>query len=394
MPNTLRALTNRMICTEIMSRLPDLRALHRVIWVNSFFYDEAETRSFLEAYLLPVADGCQQRPPPALASFAPDEQSTLLEVVKYDKQVRYLANKYIHTAPPQPWWQEAMTQERLARAFVPFRIMYTMFHILHTHDDPSSSSTTEGYQGNRRNKLLLDRAIPERDFADMATIESWLKRECRSGTSLPNPDYLNRLISILTPSLLTPVLEHFSLVAWPFDACPQHHPRPVMDRRCPAYDEFVLTAGLGHRLRLLRGQGFRYAAHLRWVQAHARHGAAYTLCRYVLLDIGFWPIGPLLEHSQYAGLQDRRDVAGGRTNVAIGTNRTRLQIYLLAMNQQANRIIMISASAGTYCALTFFSDSHACGLLMPAAGYQKGLLGELRASISTYRAQESAHTGA
>ncbi|KAK8053013.1 hypothetical protein PG996_012314 [Apiospora saccharicola] len=89
MPNTLRALTNRMICAEIMSRLPDLKALHRVIQVNSFFYDV----------------------------FKNDEERIKLKIVidhmdleafrlaKYDKQVRYLAKRYLATEPPQPAWR-------------------------------------------------------------------------------------------------------------------------------------------------------------------------------------------------------------------------------------------------------------------------------------------------
>lgn len=218
MPNTLRALTNRMICTEIMSHLPDLQALHRVTQVNTFFYDvfkndeerikvqvcidqmdletfryavvaskckdvaiydEAETQTFLEAYLLPRPDG-YKAPPPARTSFAPNEQYTLVEVVKYDKQVRYLANKYAETEPPKPWEQNPMTKERLMKAFLLFRIMYTMFPILHTHDNPF---TSKGYQGNKRNRSCLARALPENDFADMLIIESWLKRQCKPSTS-------------------------------------------------------------------------------------------------------------------------------------------------------------------------------------------------------------------
>ncbi|KAK8131674.1 hypothetical protein PG984_008112 [Apiospora sp. TS-2023a] len=191
MPNTLRALTNRMICAEIMSRLPDLKALHRVIQVNSFFYDvfkndeeriklqividhmdletfrlaviaskckdvaiydEAETRIFLETYLLPSPDDVWKKPPPARTSFAPDEQSTLVEVVKYDKQVRYLAKRYLATELPPPawrWWREPMTKERLMKAFMLFRIMYTMFPILHTRDNPSPLVVRGGRPGQQ-----------------------------------------------------------------------------------------------------------------------------------------------------------------------------------------------------------------------------------------------------
>lgn len=49
-----------------------------------------------------------------------------------------------------------------------------------------------------------------------------------------------------------------------------------MDGPCAAYGEFVMTAGLGHLIRILRGQGFRYSEHLAWVQAHGDHGAVAT----------------------------------------------------------------------------------------------------------------------
>ncbi|KAK8053014.1 hypothetical protein PG996_012315 [Apiospora saccharicola] len=187
-----------------------------------------------------------------------------------------------------------MTKERLMKAFMLFRIMCTMFPILHTHDNPSSPLSSKGDdQGNKRNRLLLARATPMHDFADMLDIESWLKRQGK------------------------PIIEHFfKLVTLPFDDCPKHNGKPAMQGKCNAYDEFIMTAGLGHLIRILRGQGFRYVEHLDWVQTHddkarrqpprtpgsARPGRRFfprPSAGYVRRRVSD-PIEPLVKHSQIA----------------------------------------------------------------------------------------------
>ncbi|KAK8068821.1 hypothetical protein PG994_005437 [Apiospora phragmitis] len=119
--------------------------------------------------------------------------------------------------------------------------MYTLFPLLYTYDDDDPAASKD-YRGNWRNESRLVRAILRRDFDDMLVVQAWLKGQCKLGNSSP----------------------------WPFDHCAKH------DTNCRSYDEFVMTAGLGHLIRILHGQAFDYVEHLEWVQTHKYHSGVAT----------------------------------------------------------------------------------------------------------------------
>ncbi|KAK8045512.1 hypothetical protein PG993_005536 [Apiospora rasikravindrae] len=181
MPNTLCVLKNRMLCTEIPSRLPDFRVLHRVIRTNTFshnifkndeerirlqiiiyeigtsrssttppsrpeckdvpIYDEPEAHQFLERHLPPPRDEVRT----ASAPLQKEERLTWLEVAKYDGQARHLADRYVETRPA---------------GFAPY--------------------TPDGYLGNRRNQSRALCATPRSDVADMIIVGGWLKHHCKT----------------------------------------------------------------------------------------------------------------------------------------------------------------------------------------------------------------------
>ncbi|KAK8013929.1 hypothetical protein PG990_007225 [Apiospora arundinis] len=335
------ALSSRMICYMIMAHLPDLETLRRVIRLNSTFYhvfqnsdperiklqivldhmdigvfhyalvaskckdvaiyDGTATREFLDSHLISLERNRQQQWPPTVhAVLDPREKRNLLDVAEYEKQVRYLADKYIETEirtrmpiylgswmfQPRP-----IPKERFMKTFLLFRIMCTLFPILHTHnDDPFRAQAN---MGNSLNSSRLARDIPEKEFQDMLAVEHWLKRQCK-----PYVEYF------------------FRSVGQPLDDCQKHKKNKPMasspfsattkwdnfnngfssrshtaaaatssdEEKCPALDEFIMTAGLDNLVRILRGQDFDYIGHLNWVRNHPYHGkVSVTYARRALL---------------------------------------------------------------------------------------------------------------